>query len=181
MDIKLRPLEEDDWPEIVEIFFQAIRSNMATFEYTCPSYEEWDKTHLPFCRLIADVDREVVAYAGLIPFSDRECYKGVAELSIFVDNDHSDTAIAEKLLNAIVEEAVKKGIWSLQSYIFQENLAGIALHKKCGFRKVGYRERLGKDRFGVWRSVVIMEYRIQTDKAGGCDCEMVKNMAPREI
>lgn len=181
MDIKIRPLKEADWPEIVEIFFQAIRSNMSTFEYTCPSYEEWDKIHFPFCRLVADVDCEVVAFAGITPFSDRECYKGVADLSIFVDKDHMDTDIAEKLLNAIVEEAVKNGLWSLQSYIFQENLAGIALHEKCGFRKVGYRERIGKDRFGVWRSVVIMEYRIQTDKAGGCDCEMVKNMSPRDI
>lgn len=175
MDVKIRPMEADDWSEIVEIFFQGVQSNMATFEYNCPSYEEWDKEHLPYCRLVADAGREVVAWAALKPFSDKEWYNGVAELSIFVDNDHSGTDLGQVLLNALVNEAVQIGIWSLQSSILQENQASIALHESCGFRRVGYRERLGKDRFGVWRSVVIMEYRIQTDKAGGCDCDMVKN------
>lgn len=181
MDIKIRPIDEDDWPEIVEIFFQGIQSNMATFEYTCPSYEEWDKAHLPFCRLVAEIDREVIAWAALTPFSSRECFKGVAELSIYVDNDHKRKGVGAALLKALVDEAVKMGIWSLQANIFEENLASIALHEKCGFRKVGYCERLGKDRFGVWRSVVIMEYRIQTDKAGGCDCDLVKNMGSCDI
>lgn len=176
MSVEIRKMEVDDWGEMVEIYFQAIQSNMDTFEYTCPSYEAWDKTHLPYGRMVADDDCEVVAWAALEPFSDRECYKGVAELSIYVDGDHKKSDAGELLLRAAVDEAVKYGVWSIQAHLLQENVAGIALHEKCGFRKVGVSERLGKDRFGVWRSVVIMEYRIQTDKAGGCDCDAIKKL-----
>lgn len=176
MDVKIRPIEVDDWSEIVEIYFQGIQSNMDTFEYNCPSYEEWDKEHLPFCRLVAEVDSEIVAWAALTPFSDREFYNGVVESCIYVDNDHSDSAIGETLLKELVDEAVKIGMWSIQASLFQENTSAITLYENCGFRNVGYRERLGKDRFGAWCSIVLMEYRIQTDKAGGCDCEMIKKM-----
>lgn len=175
MEVKIRPMETDDWSEIVEIYTQGIQSNMATFEYTCPTYEEWDRKHLSCCRLVAEVDFEVVGWAALLPFSDRECYNGVAELSIYIDNSYKRKGIGEKLLNALIKEAVAAGYWSIQSGIFEENLASLALHEKCGFRKIGYRERLGKDRFAVWRSVVLMEYRIQTDIAGGCDCDLMKN------
>ena len=176
MVYEIRSMDKSDWGEVVEIFFQGIQTNMATFEYTCPTYETWDAAHLPFGRLVAELDSEVIAWAALKPYSARECYKGVAELSIYVDNDHKRRGVGEALLKALVDEAVKMGIWTVQSSIFQENVASIKLHEKCGFRNVGYRERLGKDRFGVWRSVILMEYRIQTDKAGGCDCDMIKKL-----
>ncbi len=174
MDIKIRPMEQDDWGEVIEIYFQGIQTNMATFETSCPSYELWDAAHLASCRLVAEVDYSVVGWAALLPYSPRECYAGVAELSIYIDADHRQSNVGETLLTALIVESEKCGFWSLQSAIFEENLASIRLHEKCGFRKVGYRERLGKDRFGMWRNVVIMEHRIQTDIAGGCDCDMAK-------
>ena len=172
MSIEIRKMEKDDWGEMVEIYFQAITSNMDTFEYTCPSVDDWDKTHFPFARMIAEDDCEVAGWAAIEPFSDRECYKGVAEIAAYVDSNHKNHGVGEALLKATVDEAVKMGIWSIQAHLLQENTAAVSLYEKCGFRKVGVSERLGKDRFGVWRSVVIMEYRIQTDKAGGCDCAL---------
>lgn len=175
MGLNIRPMNEDDWSEIVEIYFQGIMSNMATFEISCPSYEAWDKSHLSVCRLVAELDYEVVGWAALLPFSSRECYSGVAELSIYIDANHKRQGIGQALLLALIEESERAGFWSLQSVIIQENIPSLKLHEKCGFRQVGYRERLAKDRFGAWRSVIIMERRIQSDIAGGCDCDMVKN------
>jgi len=40
----------------------------------------------------------------------------------------------------------------------RENIASIKLHKKCGFRIIGYGEKIGK-RDGVWRDNIIMERR----------------------
>ena len=174
MDIITRPMETDDWPEMVEIFAQGIQTNMSTFEITCPSYEKWDSDFLSCCRLVAEEDCEIVAWAAIKPFSSRECYSGVAELSIYVENGHRDNGVGKALLTALVDEAVKSGFWSLQSRIFEENTRSIAVHEKCGFRKIGYFERPAKDRFSVWRNVVLMEYRIQSDIAGGCDCDLVK-------
>lgn len=175
MDIITRPMESEDWPEAVEIFAQGLQTNMATFEITCPTFEQWDSDFFPCCRLVAEKDYEVIAWAAIKPFSSRECFSGVAELSIYVDNAHKSNGVGKTLLEALTNEAVKNGFWSLQSSIFEENTASIAMHEKCGFRKIGYRERLGKDRFAVWRNVVLMEYRIQTDIAGGCDCDLMKD------
>ncbi len=174
MDISIRPMVSDDWAEVVEIYYQGIQTNMATFETACPSYDVWDKGHLPSCRLVAEVDYDVAGWAALVPFSGRDCYSGVATVSIYIDANYRNRGVGEVLLTALLDETAKMGFWSIQSAIFQENLPSLKLHEKCGFRKIGYRERLGKDRFGVWRSVVLMEHRIQTDIAGGCDCDLVK-------
>ena len=176
----IRPMERDDWSEVVEIFFQAISSNQSTFHTDCPAYEEWDAMHTKDCRLVIEDAGEVVGFAALTPYSGRECYKGVAEVSIYIDSDHQHHEFGSELLNALVEESIKCGYWTLCSNIFETNVASIKLHEKCGFRVVGVRERLGKDRFGAWRSVVLMEHRIQTDIAGGCDCDAIKKLAAQK-
>ncbi len=40
-----------------------------------------------------------------------------------------------------------------------ENAASLALHRRCGFRVVGVRERLGKLN-GAWRDVLLLERRM---------------------
>lgn len=175
MDITIRPMTAEDWGEVVEIYFQGIQTNMATFEFQCPAYEDWDRAHLPVCRLVAEKDWQVIAWAALIPYSPRECYRGVAELSIYVDADSRRSGVGEALLKGLISEAEKNGFWSLQSTILEENVPSIKLHEKCGFKRVGVRERLAKDRFGQWRNVVLMEYRKQSDKNIGCDCEMIRS------
>jgi phosphinothricin acetyltransferase len=49
----------------------------------------------------------------------------------------------------------------LQSGIFPENEASIKLHEQCGFRIIGYREKIGK-KDGVWKDNIIMERRSKT-------------------
>lgn len=59
-----------------------------------------------------------------------------------------------------------EGFWTLQAQIIAGNAASRALHLKCGFREVGYRERLGH-LDDVWHDVVTYERRSQ--KTGGPD------------
>lgn len=176
MEYTVRQMEKGDWSAVVEIYYQGIMTNNATFNTSCPSYDEWDTTHIKQCRLVAELDGEVVGWAALTPSSPRECYNGVAEVSIYVDTEQRGKGAGELLLSTLVKESEQAGFWTLQSGIFQTNAASIGLHEKCGFRLVGYRERIAKDRFGIWRNTVIMEHRITSDIAGGCDCELVKAM-----
>ena len=176
MEYTVRPMELDDWSEVVEIYYQGIQTNNATFNTSCPSFEEWDKAHIEECRLVAQLDGEVVGWAALCRYSQRECYKGVAEVSVYVDINHRGRGVGALLLGTLVTESEDAGYWTLQSSIMQTNIPSIKLHEKCGFRSVGFRERIAKDRFGVWRNTVIMEHRITKDIAGGCDCELVRAM-----
>lgn len=174
MGYLIREMSAGDWPEVLEVFSQGVATNMAVFDLDCPSYEEWDKSHCIQCRLVAEDDYEVVGWTALNPVSDKDYFKGIAELSVYVDFDHKRQGIGEELVNAAVARSVKYGYWSVVSYVLEENISGVKLFEKCGFRKVGFYERPAKDRFGVWRSLVIFERRVQTDKAGGCDCAYYK-------
>ena len=158
MDIIIRKLEPGDWNNVREIYKQGIETKIATFETTTPSWENWDNNHLKFCRFAAETNREVVGWAALSPFSKREVYNGVAEVSIYISLSHSGKGVGKKLLRRLVEESEAKGIWSLQSSIFPENKASITLHKSCGFREIGYLEKIScMD--GVWRNTVLLERR----------------------
>lgn len=176
MNITIRKMEKEDWSAVLEIYVQGIQTDRATFNIACPSYAEWDATHVKGCRLVAEVDGEIVGWAALTPFSTRECYRGVAEDSVYVNEEYGGKGIGEKLLSALLAESEAQDFWTIQAHIIQKNEPSLRLHTKCGFRPVGYRERIAKDRFGVWQNTVLMEHRIQKDVAGGCDCAMVKAM-----
>jgi L-amino acid N-acyltransferase YncA len=155
---ELRPLEPEDWPAVAEIYWDGMRDGLATFETEVPSWEEWDRGHLAHHRVVAEILGEVVGFAALSPASSRRCYAGVAENSVYVARDARGLGIGRALLETLIEGAEEAGIWTIQTSIFPENRASLALHERCGFRVVGTRERIAK-RDGVWRDVVFLERR----------------------
>ena len=102
--------------------------------------------------------KSVVGWAGLSPVSNRCVYRGVAEVSVYVDDPHRGRGVGDLLLRRLVQESEAEGIWILQAGIFPENKAIIAIHEKSGFVSVGIRKKLGKLK-GQWRDVVLMERR----------------------
>ena len=102
---------------------------------------------------------KVVGWIAVSPTSSRCVYKGCVEASVYVDADYQQKGIGEKLMRKLIEEAPKAGYWSIYSVVISLNVASIALHKKCGFREIGYRERVAIDRFGKWQNTTLMELR----------------------
>jgi len=123
-----------------------------------PSWEAWDATHLRKHRLLAADGERVVGWAALTGYSDRCCYEGVADLSVYVAADARGRGIGRALLERLIAYSERDGIWTLQAGVFPENEASLALHRRCGFRVVGTRERLGL-LHDVWRDVVLLERR----------------------
>ena len=158
MDIKIRKLDINDWKPVAEIYRQGIQTKKATFEKSVPPWIEWDKRHLAVCRFVAELDKKVIGWAALLPVSSRKVYKGVAETSIYVSQKFSGKGVGKLLLNAVIEESERRGIWSLQAVIFPENKSSISLYKSCGFREIGFREKIAcLD--GVWKNTVLFEKR----------------------
>ena len=155
----IRPFNSGDWDDISRIYLQALDSDVSTFQTSCPPFEKWDTSHLPFCRFVFTSDGKVAGWLALSPISSRRIYAGVAEVSIFIEAEARGKGIGTTLMQMAIATAEENGIWTLQSNIIQENAASIALHKKCGFREVGFREKIARDRFGVWRNTVLMERR----------------------
>ena len=154
----MRELTHEDWPAVKAIYEQGIAGGNATFETEAPSWDDWDRTHLEGNRLVALQDDKVVGWAALAPVSERCVYEGVAENSVYVAEEAQGRGVGRALLEELISRAEGDGIWTIQTGIFPENEASIELHKRCGFRVVGTRERLGQHH-GVWRDVVFMERR----------------------
>ena len=147
-----------DWPAVRAIYLDGIATGQATFESDAPGWEAWDDAHLPHSRLAARLDGVLVGWAAISPVSNRPCYAGVAEASVYVAAAHRGRGIGRKLLEAIIAESERHGIWTLQGATFPENVASLRLQQRCGFRIVGHRERIGQLR-GVWRDTVLTERR----------------------
>jgi len=158
MAIEIDKLLENDWESVRRIYLEGIASGNATFETDAPDWGSWDSTHLKTPRLVARRLDDVIGWAALSPVSRRQVYAGVAEVSVYVAGNAQGIGVGRQLLIALIEQAERSGIWTLQAGIFPENQASIALHRVCGFREVGRRERIGK--LGdVWRDVILMERR----------------------
>lgn len=159
VEYRIRAMEAQDWNRVAEIYKQGIEGNGATFQTTVPTYEEWDKGHLNVARCVMEYEGQVIGWAILSPTSSRPIYSGVTEVSIYIDNDFKGLGIGTKLMEYVINESEANGIWTLYSSVMEDNASSRALHKKCGFREIGYREKIAKDQYGNWRNTVLYERR----------------------
>jgi L-amino acid N-acyltransferase YncA len=157
--VEIRAMQPGDWPAVREIYEQGIATKEATFETAAPSWAEWDAGHLVDLRLVAEEEGAVVGWAALSPVSRRACYAGVAEDSVYVTESARGRGVGAALLTGLLADADEAGFWTIQTSIFPENAASIALHTRCGFRVVGTRERIAR-LDGTWRDTVLLERRV---------------------
>ena len=157
--IVLREMQLEDWPQVRAIFQEGIETNISTLETEPPDWDFFDKNHLQNCRIIALIDNNITGWAALTPASHRKAYQGVAEVSIYIANNFKKKGIGSKLMENLISCSEKNGIWTLQSIVFPENKPSIKLHYRFGFRLVGYRERIAKNRKGQWQDTLLMERR----------------------
>lgn len=159
MDYKIEEMTQEDWEGVAKIYLEGIKTGKATFQSEIPSYEVWNNGHIKTCRLVARKGNKVLGWGALSATSSRCVYAGVAEVSIYIGEENRGKGIGRTLLKALVKMSEENGFWTLQSGIIKENTASIELHKSCGFREIGIRERVAKMNNGAWHDVVLMERR----------------------
>ena len=159
MNYEIREMQPSDGEKVIEIFQEGIDGGNATFEQNVPTWEAWDNKFFKICRFVLEDENEnIVGWAALQPISNRDCYKGVAEVSIYLKNEFQGKGLGKMLLRKLILDSEEHEFWTLQSGIFPENEASINVHLNLGFRKVGTRERIGQMN-GVWRDVILLERR----------------------
>jgi L-amino acid N-acyltransferase YncA len=157
--VTINDLRPEHWPEVARIYEQGIATGQATFETSVPGWEEWDGAHLDAHRFVAvDTNGAVLGWVAVSPVSDRCVYGGVVENSVYVADDARGRGVGLALLKRLVESTESAGVWTIQTGIFPENEASVALHERVGFEIVGRRKKLGK-LSGVWRDVLLLERR----------------------
>ena len=156
--MKIRNFKKSDFNSVKSIYQQGIDTGNATFQKKAKGWNEWNSSFLDTCRIVAELNDEVVGWAALSDASKRTVYNGVAEVSIYIAKNYANYGIGNSLLSELVSTSENEGIWTLQAGIFPENESSIAIHSKNGFKKLGIRKNLGKMN-GEWRDILFMERR----------------------
>lgn len=147
-----------DWKQVCEIYVQGIKSGKSTFQTEVPTWNAFDQNHFENCRLVAREEAKVTGWIALSPVSSKGAYKGVGELSVYVAEEARGKGIGSRLLAALIAESEKEGFWTLQASVLSGNQASLDLHRKQGFRTVGYREKIAMIE-GEWRDSILLERR----------------------
>jgi len=143
---------------VLAIYQAGIDEGNATFETCAPRWPAFTAARLPGHRYVAITAGQVTGWVAASPVSGRCVYAGVVEHSVYVHPAARGLGIGRALLAALIRSTEAAGIWTVQSGVFPENTASLALHRAAGFRVVGTRERIGQH-YGHWRDVVLIERR----------------------
>ncbi|MFG1847366.1 GNAT family N-acetyltransferase [Micromonospora carbonacea] len=155
----IRAMVAADAERVLTIYQAGLEGGDASFETVAPTWAAFDAARLPAHRLVAvDAADAVLGWVAVSPTSTRPVYAGVVEHSVYVDPAARGKGIARLLLDALITSTEAAGIWTIQSGVFPENAASLALHARAGFRVIGVRERVGRHH-GRWRDVVLLERR----------------------
>jgi phosphinothricin acetyltransferase len=173
-NIEIVPMIPSDWPAVAAIYQQGLDLGNSSFARQAPaSWEEWSEHKLPECRLVARLEGEVAGWAVFSPVSSRHVYRGVVELSIYIEQRTQRKGVGSALLQAMISESETHGIWTIQSLVFPENEGSVKLHLQNGFKLMCVHEKMGYMSFGPyagqWRDVVLFERRSKVAGVGKDD------------
>ena len=159
----IRPMTAHDSARVIEIYKMGIETRNATFETEVPAWGDWDSKHLQHSRFDFIKNEKVLGWTALSAVSARPVYKGVAEISIYIDENFRAKGIGSQLMKKVIQSSEEQGIWTLNSSVFPENIATLKLHEKFGFRIIGVKEKVAKlDE--KWRNTVLLEKRSKSPK-----------------
>jgi L-amino acid N-acyltransferase YncA len=156
--MRIEAMTEAHAAAVLAIYQAGIDEGNATFETLAPHWEQFTAARLPPHRYIATDKERVLGWVAASAVSSRPAYAGVIEHSVYVHPGARGRGVGRRLLQALIDSTEAAGIWTIQSGIFPENTASLALHEAAGFRTVGIRERIGQHH-GRWRDVQLIERR----------------------
>ena len=157
-DVTTRAMTDADLAVVRDIYAEGVATRNATFETEVPTAKALVAKWLADHRWVAELDGRVVGWTAISPVSSRPCYAGVGETSVYVAAAARGRGVGKALLWRQVNEADEGGLWTLQTAIFPENRASIALHHSAGYETLAVRSRIAR-LDGVWRDTVLLERR----------------------
>jgi phosphinothricin acetyltransferase len=164
---RVRHATEADAAAICRIYNQGIEDRVATLETELRTPEErrqWLAARGPRHPVIVAEPEiasggppaPILGWGSLNQYTARECYRHVADFSLYVERGHRGKGVGKVLLARLIELAREHGYHKMVLSAFPTNTGGMALYEKMGFRTVGiYREQGLLD--GRWVDTIVME------------------------
>jgi L-amino acid N-acyltransferase YncA len=164
--LTIRHATIDDLVAITDIYNEAIRETVATFDTEPKKYDEqrkWFMEHGSKNPLVVAVqDGVIVGWASLSKWSDRCAYSDAAEVSLYVKSEHQGTGIGRKLLEDALTKGQEAGLHTVLARIAEGNEISVHLHEALGFKHVGVMREVGK-KFNRLLDVHLMQIIFKSD------------------
>jgi L-amino acid N-acyltransferase YncA len=156
--VRIRPARAEDAASIADVYNAGIRERTSTFETREREPAEIaaaiaDGRH-PL--IVADLGDRLAGFAVTSQYSERDCYAGVAECSVYVDPEARGGGVGTALMEGLADEAARRGFHKLIGKLFTSNEPSMRLMERTGFRVVGTHYRHGQ-LDGEWRDVILVE------------------------
>lgn len=163
----IRPLEEKDIPQILDIYNWYIENTVITFEEEPLSLDEFTNRVHNICKkypfIVLEEDNKVIGYAYLDVFNFRKAYRYTADLSIYLNQEARGKGYGSMLMEEIISISKEKGYVNLMSLITEDNVASEKIHSKYGFEKKAFFPQLGY-KFNKWLGVSYYQLELKKVK-----------------
>ena len=157
--MEVRAAQPDDAAAIAAVYNEGIEDGRATFEtrrYTAADAGRWIERAGALPILVAVDSNALLGWARLSSYSERPCYSGVAEASVYVARAARGQGAGRALLEALHRDAERRGLWKVIGLLFPDNDASVGLFRALDYRDVGTYHHHGRLR-GEWLDVLLVE------------------------
>lgn len=147
MEIKFEKMAMAHREGIIDIFNYYIENSFSAYpEHRLP-YEYFDKfmemtKGYPSFTIIAD--SKIAGFCFLRAYNQSSSFKECAEITYFIEKDHTGKGIGKAALAYLENEARQRGIRTILASISSLNKESLAFHKKNGFTRCGRFVRIGQ-------------------------------------
>jgi L-amino acid N-acyltransferase len=158
--LTIRQANIKDIESITEIYNEAVLTTTATFDTEPKKIDEqikWLEHHgSSFPVVVAELQKKVIGWASLSPWSDRPAYAKTAEISIYVKEEYRNMGYGKKLMTKIIEDGEAAGLHTIIARIADGNKVSVKLHEAYGFKHIGTMKEVG-EKFGMVLDVYLMQ------------------------
>ncbi len=156
-----RMCDLEDMEFITSIYNEGIEDRIATMETRLRTRSEMKKWFLNRTQrykvvVIEDELENVCGWAALDPFSSKDCYSGVGDVSIYIKRECREKGLGKILMNYLISVASQQEFHKMVLTIIDYNEIAKRLYKSLNFREVGTYGNQGILR-GKFVNITIME------------------------
>ena len=170
MEYRIRQCDENQLPEILEIFNEAILHSTALYDYkprTMENMQTWyaakRQGNYPIIGVF-DRDEKLLGFTSYGSFRNWPAYKYSVEHSIYIRFDMRGNGLGKLLLREIIKSAEEQDYHVLIGGIDASNATSISLHEKEGFVLSGTIRQAGY-KFGKWLDLSFYQLILKTPKS----------------
>ncbi len=167
----IRHAQEQDLPEILAIYNEAIIHTTAVYEWHPQTLEErwaWyrEKQQTGFPVIVYATDRTIWGFATFGPYRNMSGFKYTVKDSVYVHKQYRRKQVGTHLLQEIIKIAANQDFMTMVAEIDSGNASSKRMHEKVGFKTAGIIAKAGF-KFGAWLDLAVYQYQLTAWPAAG--------------